>query len=712
MDQFERSRLTDAFGILHNSVSKFMVVWTVCKAIGLAAYKGRLSLIQVQKTIILLDKYRALDTILRSENGDKCPQCGGDHPSHPTDLFRDLRLFAIECSKDEIKCKWCVDLGWKHIFPGHCEFSGRSDEYHHIELCNDCNVFTSSLDAVNAHQTECGCGYFLESCRYYNDEDFNHADHEATEVHSSTQKLLEGDTDFMADLKAVATDIKNQSDKFKDVGVRFTVDGEKPVIVLPDGMEYGTARHWLEKIETEQNKQISIDHRFPGFYPPDAALALTKAIERTYGFASQESTRGFFSVIPPATIGIQADLNKIIQIPWGKMTFHGVGGHVTTNVTFVDGMPVMQLAGVIRKGDQDKIEKLVQLTHKILKEESIYRGKAVIIDFSNFDPDDPRFDPMKAPKFMDLSRVTLEDLVLSSDVGEMVRTNLFVPITHTEACRKAGIPLRRGVLLAGPFGTGKTLTAQVTAKLAVNNSWTYIYITDLKQLSQALAFAKNYGPAVIFGEDIDRITDGERDEKLDEYLNALDGVNRKHDEVLVVFTTNNVGNINPAMMRPGRIDAIIPIEAPDSAAARELLRKYGRDLISSDADLTKVGLMLDGQIPAVIREVVERSKLRAIRDADDDEDPRVTAIHLEQAATEMLRHVRYINPLKEETENPLAVLGRTLGEKIQEVVVGTRKTPASVIRGMIMDGQANEAIQQLVGDAVDGAKNGNGRTVP
>lgn len=714
MNQEERVRLTSAFETLHSQLANFLALRLLVQEVGDDLHKGKLSKLAVQKTVLLLDKYTALEMLLRQGDDGKCPHCGKDHAPYSITLFVDLRKFALECSSESINCNYCVDLGWRHVQTGDCEYARTSDNYPHIEKCRECSILPNNSVAVDLHKNDCNCPYFLGQCQSYNSDSFSPTQYNPIPP-STTLLLKESDQEPMAELvktakSAIADNL--QTDKFKDVGLKHH-DGEKPMILLPEGMEIDTAVYWLSKIKAEQEKEIQIDHAFPGYYPPDAALALHKAIERTWGFASQEGTPGFFRIIPPAMLTIQADIDRTVQVPWGRMTFSGVKGYVDTHIKFVDGMPVMQLAGVIRKGDQDKIEKLVGLIKEILRTESIYRGKAVIIDFSNFSPDDPRFDAMKAPKFMDLQQVNTEDLILSAQVYEMVKTNLFVPVTHTAACRKAKIPLRRGILLAGPFGTGKTLTAQVTAKLATQNGWTYIYITDLKQLPEALAFAKNYGPAVLFGEDIDRVLDGDRNEEMDGYLNSLDGVNRKHDEVLVVFTTNNVDNIHPAMMRPGRIDAIIPIEAPDAAAAMQLLKKYGRGLIDPTANLSDVGRMMAGQIPAVLREVIERSKLRAIRDADGNE-PVVTAVHLEQAGREMLAHVHYINPPKTSDAHPLEVLGSAIGNRIQEAMVrrggssGGDRLVDLVVRG---DGSA--AINQLVGDAVEAAKAlGNGHSAP
>lgn len=698
MNAQERDRLTEAYRSILDTLGRFAELKLASQLIGGEdAHKGRASKRAVQKTMILLDKFEYLEKVLRADR-DVCPHCGdNNHTRHDYELSAKIRNFAEEVSNEEFNCTECWDLGWLHIFVGDCQYGDNSDGYSHIEKCPTCNKLYEDRDAVLEHARDCGCPYFKYDCEHYNDSDFVEDAHQSDSTH--VPLMLKESNEVMS-----TTQKPPIEEKFQDVGIRFSAPDDLPIITLPDGMEYDQAIHWLKKNRDELEKEISVDHKFPGFYPPDAALALHKAIERTYGFVSQERRPSGWSIIPPETIGIESELGKVVQIPWGRMTFHGVKGYVQTGVSFDDGNPVMQLNGVIRKGDQAKIEKLVLLTKEILRNESIYRGKAINIDFDNFDPETPKFNPMKAPKFIDLSKVKVEDLILSTDIAEQVDTNLFVPIREAQQCRDAGIPLRRGVLLAGPFGTGKSLTALVSAVLCVQHGWTYIYINKLEQLPQALRFAKNYGPAVLFGEDIDRITDGERDETLDEYLNSMDGIDRKHDEVMVVFTTNNVDNIHPAMMRPGRIDAIIHIEPPDAGATVKLLYKYGGKQISENANLTKVSNMIAGHTPAIVREVVERSKIRAVRDARGGK-PVITEIHLEQAAKEMLSHVKYINKEDEVERHPLEVLGTAIGERIGAAAMGHGPIP---LRDALRAGDLPNVLNEAAKEGLADLKNGNG----
>jgi len=130
----------------------------------------------------------------------------------------------------------------------------------------------------------------------------------------------------------------------------------------------------------------------------------------------------------------------------------------------------------------------------------------------------------------------------------------------------------------------------------------------------AINFAQMYGPAVIFAEDIDEVLGtNARTQQVNEVLNTIDGVDSKAHEVMVVLTTNHVENINRAMLRPGRLDDVITIRPPDASAAIRLVKQYGGALIDPSEDFTGAGARLDGMIPAVIREVVERAKLGAVR---------------------------------------------------------------------------------------------------
>jgi transitional endoplasmic reticulum ATPase len=223
---------------------------------------------------------------------------------------------------------------------------------------------------------------------------------------------------------------------------------------------------------------------------------------------------------------------------------------------------------------------------------------------------------MPEPSFLDTSKVDVDGLIYSQAVMDAVRTNLFTPIQRVNDCIANGVPVKRGVLLGGTYGTGKTLAATCASRLAEDNGITYVYCPRASELADAIEFAKQYqSPAcVVFCEDIDRAVNGERTVAMDDILNIIDGIDSKKANIITVLTTNDLDGINPAMLRPGRLDAVIEVTPPDAKATERLIRYYGGESISANEDLTEAARVLSeqGAIPAIIAEVVHRAKLAQI----------------------------------------------------------------------------------------------------
>lgn len=420
-------------------------------------------------------------------------------------------------------------------------------------------------------------------------------------------------------------------------------------IILPPKMSYADAITWLTRKQQNEETIIGFDEPIHGF-PLDAAYALQKVVAEKYGWAGtpEPGMNWFGELIPKQSlIGLETGPNgETTQVVWGEFSLPNIEGKLYTRILFIDNRPTFVLGGKVKGKHRAELQELAQLTRQRLARESLYRGKAFRISFEGMEPGDEfNFDPRdNAPKFIDVSKVRPEELILPVDTAQLIQDSLFTPIEHTAQCRREGVPLKRGVLMAGPYGVGKTLSAYVAAQKCVQNGWTFVYVEESSQLQQALYFAQQYQPAVVFAEDIDRATSGERTADIDAILNTLDGVSTKNSEILVVLTTNHLDNINRAMLRPGRLDAVVQIPPPDGEAAQRLLRLYARGRIAKDASLTHVSEMLAGQIPAVIREVVERAKLGAIGRVRPGEELSLSDSDLRSAALGMIDQVKLVAP--------------------------------------------------------------------
>lgn len=441
--------------------------------------------------------------------------------------------------------------------------------------------------------------------------------------------------------------------------------GEK--MILPDGMSLDGAIDLLERRKKYLEEEVEITESFDVF-PWDGAHAFAEVLTKRYGWAPAEATPGFFGPNPPRMIGIDVAPGVVKQVPWGAFSLPGIAGRIQTDADSKKNRIVFALYAKVKRKDEEAVRALFAETRAYLKEHSIYRGKAIKLRFRDEDGDPLE---MPEPKFLDTDDVDEAMLVYSSDVQAAIETNLFTPITRVADCLANGIPIKRGVLLGGTYGTGKTLAAKVASKLAVRHGVTYVYVPRADELADAIEFAKQYqSPAcVIFCEDIDRVMAGERSVEMDDILNIIDGIDTKSCNILVVLTTNDLEAINPAMLRPGRLDAVIEVTAPDGPAVERLLRLYGGASILPETDLTRVCDLLSGNIPAVIAEVVKRAKLAQLRlQAPGEKVERLTEQALVEAASTMQAQLRLLKVrTKDKPADPLADGLATLARRVEEI---------------------------------------------
>lgn len=388
--------------------------------------------------------------------------------------------------------------------------------------------------------------------------------------------------------------------------------GEK--IILPTGMKTKDAIVALQRQEKYDNEVVQLDFEF-NYFVWDGAYALAKVMQEKYGFVFGETQYSFFGKQPPQLIGIETSLGKVEQVPWGKFSVPGIEeGFFTTGYAVKEGKLLFKFSATVKHMYEDEIKALRNKVQEFLDKHSIYKGKAISVRFTNDDGESLlENDEIPTPKFIDVSKARESELVFPAEVDDAVRTNLFTPIERLQECREAGIPIKRGVLLAGDFGVGKTLTAYVAAQKAVKHGITYVYCQKPQEFPDVMRFAAQYAPALVFCEDVDRIVPLDRDKSVDELINIVDGVETKNSEIITVFTTNAIKNVNRALLRPGRMDAVIPVHRPDADAVQKLIRNYAGKYLPVDSDLSQVGETLKDTIPAVIREVCERAKLAALK---------------------------------------------------------------------------------------------------
>lgn len=437
--------------------------------------------------------------------------------------------------------------------------------------------------------------------------------------------------------------------------------GEK--LIIPAGMSFDEVRMLLKRREDYEKEAIEVNESFDVF-PQDGAVALDAVLRRRYGFAPATSyvEMGFFGPErkPPTLLTVETGPGVHVQVPWGAFVLPNVHGTIQTGYDRKNGRLVFSVKAKVLRRDELTIRALFDELRDQIANHSIYRGKAIRLRF--IDDNGDRI-PLPEPKFLETDSIDEAMLILPKHIERMVNVNLFTPITRPLDLLANGIALKRGILLGGIYGTGKTMTAAVASKLAVQAGITYIYIPRADELPEAIQFAKQYqSPScVIFCEDIDRVVTGDRTVAMDDILNTIDGIDSKTSNIIVVLTTNHMENINRAMLRPGRLDAVIEVPPPDAEAITRLIRAYGKGAIDPDADLSAVGAVLAGNIPAVVAEVVKRAKIAQVALQEPGTYvTMLTADALLDAAHTIMSQVELLNGKKPKTKITLDLVMRNL----------------------------------------------------
>jgi 26S proteasome regulatory subunit T3 len=227
--------------------------------------------------------------------------------------------------------------------------------------------------------------------------------------------------------------------------------------------------------------------------------------------------------------------------------------------------------------------------------------------------------------------VTYHDIGGNDIQKQEIREAIELPLTHFELYRQIGIDPPRGVLLYGPPGTGKTMMAK-----AVANATTAAFITMVgsefvqkylgegpRMVRDVFRLARENAPAIVFIDEIDSIAtkrfdaqtgaDREVQRILLELLNQMDGFDQTTN-VKVIMATNRADTLDPALMRPGRLDRKIEFPNPDRRQKRMVFAACTAKMnLSDDVDLEDYVNRPDKISAAEISSIAQEAGMQAVR---------------------------------------------------------------------------------------------------
>lgn len=244
-----------------------------------------------------------------------------------------------------------------------------------------------------------------------------------------------------------------------------------------------------------------------------------------------------------------------------------------------------------------------------------------------------------------VGNVTLDDVGDMAEARQALTEAVLWPLQHPDTFARLGVDPPRGVLLYGPPGCGKTFVVRAlasTGQLSVHavkgselmDKWVGSSERAVRELFRR---ARDSAPSLVFLDEIDALAprrgqsfdSGVTDRVVAALLTELDGVNPLRD-VVVLGATNRPELIDPALLRPGRLERLVFVEPPDAAARRDILRTAGKSVpLSDDVDLDEVAAGLDGYSAADCVALLREAALTAMRRSIDATD--VTAADIAAA---------------------------------------------------------------------------------
>jgi transitional endoplasmic reticulum ATPase len=214
-------------------------------------------------------------------------------------------------------------------------------------------------------------------------------------------------------------------------------------------------------------------------------------------------------------------------------------------------------------------------------------------------------------------------------VKQRLKESIEWPIKNPEGFKRMGIRPPRGILLYGPPGTGKTLLAKAVAKESESNfiqvkgpSLLSMWVGESeKGVRKVFERARQVAPCVVFFDEIDAMA-GRRgydngakvtERVLNQLLAELDGLEGLKD-VVVIGATNRPDMLDPALLRPGRFDRIILVDAPDDESRREILKVHLKNTpLDRDVSINELTKKTEGFVGADIEFLVIEAAMNALR---------------------------------------------------------------------------------------------------
>jgi hypothetical protein len=234
-----------------------------------------------------------------------------------------------------------------------------------------------------------------------------------------------------------------------------------------------------------------------------------------------------------------------------------------------------------------------------------------------------------------------DQLILAPETLAEIQRQVVEVARHKDRLLAAGQHLKRGLLLYGPPGVGKTHTVRYLTSSLVGTTVLQLTGNALHLIAEACSIARALQPAMLIIEDVDLIAEDRgmhpgQHPLLFQLLNEMDGLAEDAD-VVFVLTTNRADLLEPALAeRPGRVDQAVELRLPDADARRALFELYRGGLDVDVSGLDDVLARTEGVTASFLKELLRRAALLAATHTPGTRELAVSAADLSGALDELL----------------------------------------------------------------------------
>ena len=225
-------------------------------------------------------------------------------------------------------------------------------------------------------------------------------------------------------------------------------------------------------------------------------------------------------------------------------------------------------------------------------------------------------------EFLEYPNLNWNDVILSEDIKEEFCLNIIFPLENEKSCKDGGVPWRRGLMLGGKAGTGKTQVCRVLCN-ELPKGVTVIWATpkaiyNETQIQLLFEAARFFNPSLIIIEDIDFIgldRSISQNPILGELLTQLDG-NDPNDGIFVIATTNRPEMLDEALAnRPSRFDVQLLFELPNPEQRTKIIALFTKKMeFAEELNMSQIISNTDGLSGSHIKEIFVHCQLKALKE--------------------------------------------------------------------------------------------------